>query len=89
MIIHNVFLVLLLILSVLSSQGQTRKIIYIPDIPGYTTLKCDFHMHTVFSDGTVWPSVRVEEAWLDGLDAISITDHIEYRIQTAFQRHYC
>jgi hypothetical protein len=36
-------------------------------------------MHTVFSDGTVWPTVRVEEAWRDGLDAVSITDHIEYR----------
>ncbi len=36
-------------------------------------------MHTVFSDGTVWPTVRVEEAWREGLDAISITDHIEYR----------
>jgi 3',5'-nucleoside bisphosphate phosphatase len=36
-------------------------------------------MHTVFSDGTVWPTVRVQEAWHEGLDAISITDHIEYR----------
>lgn len=36
-------------------------------------------MHTVFSDGTVWPTVRVEEAWAEGLDAIAITDHIEYR----------
>ena len=36
-------------------------------------------MHTVFSDGTVWPTVRVQEAWTEGLDAISITDHIEYR----------
>jgi len=35
-------------------------------------------MHTVFSDGTVWPTVRVDEAWEEGLDAISITDHIEY-----------
>lgn len=59
--------------------GQSRKIIRIPDIPGYRTLKCDFHMHTIFSDGTVWPTVRVEEAWREGLDAISITDHIEYR----------
>jgi hypothetical protein len=61
------------------SNGQSRKIIHIPDIPGYKTLKCDFHMHTVFSDGTVWPTVRIEEAWRDGLDAVSITDHIEYR----------
>ncbi|MGM0619665.1 MAG: Sb-PDE family phosphodiesterase [Bacteroidota bacterium] len=61
------------------SMGQTRNVIHIPDIPGYQTLKCDFHMHTVFSDGTVWPTVRVEEAWREGLDVISITDHIEYR----------
>lgn len=59
--------------------AQSRKIIKIPNIQGYQTLKCDFHMHTVFSDGTVWPTVRVEEAWKEGLDAISITDHLEYR----------
>jgi hypothetical protein len=50
----------------------------LPELDGYMTLKCDFHMHTVFSDGLVWPTVRVEEAWREGLDAISITDHIEY-----------
>ena len=50
----------------------------IPDIPGYQTLLCDFHIHTVFSDGSVWPTVRVEEAWREGLDAIAITDHLEY-----------
>jgi 3',5'-nucleoside bisphosphate phosphatase len=68
-----VFLILIQI-----SFGQSRRVINIPDIPGYQTLKCDFHMHTVFSDGTVWPTVRVQEAWQEGLDAISITDHIEY-----------
>jgi hypothetical protein len=36
-------------------------------------------MHTVFSDGSVWPDIRVQEALRDGLDAISITDHIEYQ----------
>lgn len=54
-----------------------RQEILIPDIPGYITLKCDFHMHTVFSDGSVWPTNRISEAWDDGLDAIAITDHIE------------
>ncbi|MEN8116682.1 MAG: hypothetical protein ABFS16_06860 [Bacteroidota bacterium] len=54
-----------------------RKTINIPDILGYKTLKCDFHMHTVFSDGIVWPTVRVDEAYNEGLDAIAITDHIE------------
>ncbi len=56
-----------------------RKEVKIPDIPGYKTLKCDFHMHTIFSDGQVWPTVRIEEAWREGLDAIAITDHIEYK----------
>ncbi len=59
-------------------SAQTRREIDIPDILGYQTLKCDFHMHTVFSDGDVWPTVRVQEAWQDGLDVIAITDHIEY-----------
>jgi predicted metal-dependent phosphoesterase TrpH len=58
---------------------RSRAPIQIPDIPGFLTLKCDFHIHTVFSDGLVWPSVRVEEAWREGLDAIAITDHIEYQ----------
>lgn len=71
-------LAILMVVNVLAS-AQSRHIINIPNIPGYQTLKCDFHMHTVFSDGTVWPTERVEEAWHDGLDAISITDHIEYR----------
>jgi hypothetical protein len=70
-------LVLLLQGSILFAQA--RQEIRIPDIMGYRTLKCDFHMHTVFSDGLVWPTVRVEEAWREGLDAISITDHIEYQ----------
>ena len=61
------------------SSAQVRNEIHIPDIMGYKTLKCDFHMHTVFSDGLVWPTVRVSEAYAEGLDAIAITDHIEYR----------
>ncbi len=60
------------------SQIRVRDEMVFPDIPGYITLKCDFHIHTVFSDGVVWPTVRPEEAWREGLDVISITDHIEY-----------
>jgi len=62
---------------VIAGFGQ-RKTVNLPDIPGYVTLKCDFHMHTVFSDGDVWPTVRIDEALRDGLDAIAITDHLEY-----------
>jgi hypothetical protein len=59
--------------------AEVRHEIRFPDVPGYQTLKCDFHMHTVFSDGQVWPPVRVAEAWRQGLDVIAITDHIEYQ----------
>jgi hypothetical protein len=68
---------LLLVLPV--TFGQAVKKIRIPDIPGYLTLKGDFHMHTVFSDGQVWPTVRVDEASSEGLDILAATDHIEYR----------
>ena len=61
------------------ATADVRHKINIPDVLGYKTLKCDFHMHTVFSDGLVWPTVRVDEAWREGLDAIAITDHIEYQ----------
>jgi hypothetical protein len=57
---------------------DARREIRFADIPGYRTLKCDLHIHTVFSDGDVWPTIRVEEAWREGLDAIAITDHFEY-----------
>ncbi|HVN79143.1 MAG TPA: PHP domain-containing protein, partial [Terriglobia bacterium] len=60
------------------AQSQIRTEIEIPNIPGYLSLKCDFHVHTVFSDGLVWPTVRIEEAWRDGLDALALTDHLEY-----------
>lgn len=50
-----------------------------PDVPGYHTLVCDFHTHTVFSDGAVWPNIRVDEALKDGLDCLAITDHLEYQ----------
>ena len=55
------------------------RAITFPDVEGYHTLKVDLHMHTVFSDGKVWPNIRVEEALKDGLDAIAITEHLEYQ----------
>ena len=73
------FLSLLITGFAFLGTAQTRKKIEIPNIEGFITLKCDFHIHTVFSDGNVWPTVRVAEAYREGLDVISITDHIEYR----------
>jgi len=77
----NVILLAVVVSSLLSPAAlfSAQAKINFPDIPGYKTLKCDFHMHTVFSDGSVWPAVRVDEAVREGLDVISITDHIEYQ----------
>ena len=77
---HTIQILLLIIGLILETyaQSRVRRNIQIPDILGYQTLKCDFHIHTVFSDGNVWPTIRPEEAWREGLDAIAITDHIEY-----------
>jgi len=58
---------------------HSSRAISFPDVPGYQTLAVDLHIHTVFSDGSVWPSVRVEEALRDSLDAVAITDHLEYQ----------
>ena len=68
----------LLAAAALSAFAQNRDPLPVPDLPGYRTLKCDFHMHTVFSDGEVWPVTRVIEAWRDGFDAMAISDHDGY-----------
>lgn len=75
MILLSVFY---LVFSSLTSVAQSRKNLRLPLIPGFYILKGDFHMHTPFSDGSVWPADRVHEAWRDGLDIIAITDHLEY-----------
>ena len=78
-----VTLILLIILSNIKLFGQNQenydRKLFFPDLDNYRTLLTDFHQHTVFSDGTVWPTIRVEEAIRDGLDAISLTEHLEYQ----------
>ena len=74
-------------------SAQIRTDLRLPELNGYKVLKCDFHIHTVFSDGLVWPTVRVDEAYREGLDVIAISDHIEYRphkddIKASFNRSY-
>jgi hypothetical protein len=61
-----------------TAVAQERVHVPVPDLPGLKTLKADFHLHTVFSDGQVWPTVHVQEAWRDGLDVLALTDHVEY-----------
>ncbi len=73
---------------------RVRSVPFFPNLPGYVTLRGDFHAHTVFSDGNVWPTVRPEEAWREGYDVLAITDHLEYlphksdMILTNFNRSY-
>ncbi len=60
------------------SHATGKKAIF-PDIPGYKTISTDLHQHTAFSDGSVWPDIRVQVALKDGIDAISLTEHLEYQ----------
>jgi len=66
-----------------SAHAAERRALPVPDLPGLKTLKGDFHLHTVFSDGDVWPTVHVREAWRDGLDVVALTDHVEYQPHAA------
>lgn len=63
------------------------RAIHFPDVAPYQTLVCDFHQHTVFSDGSVWPDIRVQEALRDSVDAISLTEHLEYQPHLADLPH--
>lgn len=60
-------------------HSEEGRVIHFPNVPGYQVLVCDFHQHTVFSDGSVWPNIRVQEALRDSVDAISLTEHLEYQ----------
>ena len=59
-------------------HGGTRAL-HFADTDRYRTLVCDFHIHTVFSDGSVWPDIRIQEALRDSLDAVAMTEHLEYQ----------
>ncbi len=72
----SLFVMLLVSASVFA---YTPNKIIIPNVDGYLTLKGDFHIHTVFSDGDVWPETRVSEAVWEGLDILAITDHLDTR----------
>ena len=61
------------------SEGAADRTIDFPDTAERLTLAVDLHTHSVFSDGHVWPKIRVEEALRDGLDALAITEHLEWQ----------
>ena len=58
---------------------ESRELRFPPLNDGRLILSVDTHTHSVFSDGHVWPTVRVWEANKDRLDAMAITEHLEYQ----------
>lgn len=65
--------------GMVSPEPVTDRSIVFPDTSTHKTLVVDLHTHSVFSDGHVWPTVRVAEAARDGLDAFAVTEHLEYQ----------
>lgn len=58
---------------------EARTNIVLPGLYGYNVYRADLHNHTIYSDAYVTPAFRVREAWMDGLDVIAVTDHLECR----------
>jgi hypothetical protein len=63
--------------------AQERAVSFPDAGDGRRILAVDLHTHSVFSDGQVWPSIRVEEAVRDGLDALAQTEHLEHQPHAA------
>ena len=63
---------------------NSNGIINFPDTVDRLTLVADLHTHSIFSDGHVWPNIRVEEALRNGLDVLAITEHLEYQPHIAY-----
>ena len=70
----------ILFFSILQTYGQnlTQKPLFVAP-ENQELISADLHIHTVFSDGSVWPNIRVEEARREGLDLIALTEHLEYQ----------
>ncbi len=68
--------------AVTPASPQSRAIEF-PDVGGYHTLAVDLHTHSVFSDGSVWPVIRVQESERDGLALLAVTEHLEHQPRAA------
>ena len=66
--------------SVLCTASAQNRIV-IPDTQDYLVLTGDMHIHTIFSDGSVWPSTRIKECRAEGVEVLCLTDHMDGRHQ--------
>lgn len=69
--------------AAVAAAQPSRRALPLPDVDGFQPLRADLHLHSVFSDGEVWPTVHVREAWRDGLDVVALSEHREYRPHAA------
>ena len=65
--------------KVLYNRAPSRNAFVLPQVDGLNCYTADLHVHTMYSDGSLTPDERVKEAWIDGLDIMAITDHLETR----------
>ena len=71
-------LIFLLIFCFYKCHSQVKDFLF-KSPEGKYLISTDLHIHTVFSDGSVWPDIRVYEAEKELIDLIAITDHLEYQ----------
>ena len=69
---------LILVLIIFNINSQSRKEFF-KSPKEFFYISSDLHIHSVFSDGSVWPTIRVDEAIRDSIDLISLTEHLEYQ----------
>lgn len=75
--VGGVILVLAMVVPVRGAD-EGKVLDFPPAADGRLVLAVDLHTHSVFSDGSVWPDIRVEEAIRDGLAAYAVTEHLEW-----------
>ena len=63
--------------SSIDDVDDSERYMVFPNTENYVVMSTDLHTHSVFSDGHVWPNLRVAEALRDGIDVIAITEHLE------------
>ena len=71
------FKYIIILFSIINYAQGVKTFFESPE--GKHFISADLHIHTVFSDGSVWPTIRVDEALRDSIDMISLTEHLEYQ----------